>query len=307
MLISLKWLEELVNTKLDAEALKKAANNLGMEVVQEYRYCPGEIVIGRIQKITSHPTLKNLNILDIKTTAHHQIVTSAANIKLNDLVFVVPTGKKFKDQIVGERDFNGIKSNGMLVSEEELGIAEKSTGVIILDKGTEGRHFTDVYDDVVLDIKVNANRPDLLSVIGLAREFSLGLGIRIPCKEKISTQANHLDKSWVNIKDPDGCPRYTARIFEDVKIAESPFSTKWRLACMGMKGINNVVDITNINMLLYGQPLHPFDLDLLKGGVVIRRAQKNEQFVTLEGTVFKLDENDLVIVFMFLRFKLKKT
>ncbi len=295
MLVSIKWLEELLNTKLDVEVLKKAANNLGMEVVQEYRYCPGEIVIGRIQKMTPHPNLKNLNILDIKTTAHHQIVTSAANIKLNDLVFVVPTGKKFKDQIVGERDFNGVKSNGMLVSEEELGIAEKSTGVIILDKGTEGRHFTDIYDDVVLDIKVNANRPDLLSVIGLAREFSLGLDIKILCKEKTSTQTNHIDKSWVNIKDPDGCPRYTARIFENVKIAESPFSTKWRLACMGMKGINNVVDITNINMLLYGQPLHPFDLDLLKGRVVIRRAQKNEQFVTLEGTVFKLDENDLVI------------
>ncbi|MGB9720070.1 MAG: phenylalanine--tRNA ligase subunit beta [bacterium] len=295
MLVSVKWLEELLNSKLDVKALENAANNLGMEIVQQYNYCPGDIIIGKILKITPHPTLKNLQILDIKTHAHHQIVTSATNIKLNDLVFVVPAGKKFKDQTVGERNFDGIKSNGMLVSDEEMGIAEKSTGVIVLDKGMEGKDFVDVYDNIVLDVKVSANRPDLLSVTGLAREFSLGLGIKFVCKEKIPDQINHIDKSWVNIKDLDGCPRYTARIFEDVRIAESPFSIKWRLSCMGMKGINNVVDITNINMLLFGQPLHPFDLDLLKEPIVIRRAQKNEQFVTLEGTVFKLDENDLVI------------
>ncbi|MEO0206263.1 MAG: phenylalanine--tRNA ligase subunit beta, partial [candidate division WOR-3 bacterium] len=289
------WLEELLNSKLDVKSLENVANNLGMEIVQQYSYCPGDIVIGKIIKITPHPTLKNLNILDIKTHSLHQIVTSATNIKLNDLVFVVPSGKKFKDQTIGERDFDGIKSNGMLVSEEELGIAEKSTGVIVLDKGMEGKDFADVYDNIVLDVKVSANRPDLLSVTGLAREFSLGLGMKFTYKDKIPDQVNHIDKSWVNIKDLNGCPRYTARIFEDVKIKESPFSVKWRLSCMGMKGINNVVDVTNINMLLFGQPLHPFDLDLLKEPIVIRRAQKNEQFVTLEGTVFKLDENDLVI------------
>jgi len=295
MLVSVKWLEEILNTKLDIKALEKAANSLGMEIIQQYQYCPGDIVIGRIVKITPHPTLKNLNILDIKTTSHHQIVTSAMNVKLDDLVFVVASGKKFKEKIVGERDFSGVKSNGMLVSEEELGIAEKSTGVIVLDKGTEGKHFTNFFDDFVLDVKVNTNRPDLLSVIGLAREFSLGLGIKFSFKEKNSDQINHIDKTWVKIKDLDGCPRYTARVFEEVKVKESPFSVKWRLLCMGMKGINNVVDITNINMLLNGQPLHPFDLDLLNGPIIIRRARKNEQFVTLEGTVFKLDEQDLII------------
>ncbi len=295
MLASVKWLEEILNTKLDIKALEKAANNLGMEIGQQYQYCPGDIVIGRIVKINPHPTLKNLNILDIKTTTHHQIVTSAMNIKVDDLVFVVPSGKKFKDKVVGERDFNGVKSTGMLVSEEEMGIAEKSTGVIVVDRGNEGAHFKDVFDDLVLDIKVNTNRPDLLSILGVAREFSLGLGIKFSYKEKNPEQVNHNDTAVVKIKDLDGCPRYTARIFEDVVIKESPFSVKWRLSCMGMKGINNVVDITNINMLLTGQPLHPFDLDLIKEPIIIRSAQKNEQFVTLEGTVFKLDEKDLVI------------
>ncbi|MGQ9816752.1 MAG: phenylalanine--tRNA ligase subunit beta [bacterium] len=295
MLVSVKWIEEILHTKLDIKELQKAANNLGMEVAQQYEYCPGDIVIGKIVKINPHPTLKNLNILEIRTTSHHQIVSSATNVKLNDLVFVVDSGKRFKEKIVSERDFDGIKSTGMLISEEELGIAEKSTGVIVLDKGTEGKHFRDVFDDIVLDIKVNANRPDLLSVIGLAREFSLGLGIKFPFKEKDFKQTNHYDESQVKIKDLDGCPRYTARIFEDVSVKESPFSVKWRLFCMGMKGINNVVDITNINMLLTGQPLHPFDLDLLSLPIIIRRAHKNEQFVTLEGTVFKLDEQDLVI------------
>lgn len=295
MLVSIKWLEEILNTKLNIKELQKAANNLGMEIAQHYEYCPGDIVIGKIVKVNPHPTLKNLNILEIRTTTQHQIVTSAMNVKLNDLVLVVGSGKKFQDKIVGERDFDGIKSTGMLISEEELGIAEKSTGVIVLDKGTEGKHFKDVFDDIVLDIKVNANRPDLLSVIGLAREFSLGLGIKFLFKDKGLEQINHYDESEVKIKDPDGCPRYTARIFEDVSVKESPFSVKWRLFCMGMNSINNVVDITNINMLLTGQPLHPFDLDLLSLPIIIRRARKNEQFVTLEGTVFKLDELDLVI------------
>lgn len=295
MLVSIKWLEEILNTNLELKSLHKVANNLGLEIGEQQNLCPGDIVIGRIVKITPHPTLKNLNILEIKTTTHQQIVTSATNVKLNDLVFVVGAGKRFKEQLIGEMDFDGVKSNGMLVSEEELGIAEKSTGVIILDKGREGAHFSDYFDDVVLDIKVNTNRPDLLSVIGLAREFSIGLGIKFSFKERNPKQTNHTDQSLIKILDPDGCPRYTARIFEGVTVFESPFSVKWRLHSMGMNAINNVVDITNINMLLYGQPLHPFDLDLLDLPVIIRKAHKNEQFVTLEGTVFKLDENDLVI------------
>ncbi len=295
MLISIKWLEELLNTKLDVRSLEKVANNLGMEVVQQIKYCPGDIVVGKITKVKPHPTLNNLNILDIKTSNHHQIVTSDRNIKENDFVLVVMSGKKFKEQVVTKRDFNGIESDGMLVSEEELGIAEKSTGVIILNNVTEGKHFTDIFDDIVLEVKVNTNRPDLLSVMGLAREFRLGLGIKFSPRQKTAEQVNHIDKSWVRVDDTEGCARYTAKIFENVKVKESPFSAKWRLFCMGMKGINNVVDITNINMLLYGQPLHPFDLDLLKPPVVVRRAKKNEQFVTLEGTVFKLSEKDLVI------------
>jgi len=295
MLVSIKWLEELLKTKLDLKTLEKVANNLGMEISEATNYCPGDIVIGRILEIKTHPTMKNLNILKIKADSHYQIVTSATNVKINDLVFVVGSGKKFKDQLVGERDFDGVKSTGMLVSEEEMGIAEKSTGVIIPDKGKEGAKFSDFFDDLVLDIKVGTNRPDLLSVIGLAREFSIGLGIKFSFKEKNPEQINHTDPSLIKILDPDGCPRYTARIFEDVTVSESPFSVKWRLHSMGMNAINNVVDITNINMLLYGQPLHPFDLDLLNLPVIIRKAHKNEQFVTLEGTVFKLDEKDLVI------------
>ncbi|MEO0137528.1 MAG: phenylalanine--tRNA ligase subunit beta [candidate division WOR-3 bacterium] len=295
MLVSVKWLEEILGTELGVKELVKVANRLGMEISEQKNYAPQDVVIGRITKITPHPTLKNLIILEIKTKTHHQIVSAATNVKLGDLVLVVEAGKRFKEEIVGERDFAGIKSTGMLVSEEELGMAEKSTGVIVLDRGKEGVYFRDYFDDVVLDVKVSTNRPDLLSVVGVAREFSVGLGINLSLKEKNPEQRNKNDPSVIQIIDHEGCPRYTARIFEDVKIQESPFSIKWRLYCMGMRGINNVVDLTNINMLLYGHPLHPFDLDLLKMPVVIRRAQKNEQFVTLEGTVFKLNEDDLVI------------
>jgi len=108
-------------------------------------------------------------------------------------------------------------------------------------------------------------------------------------------QINRTGRFKIQIKDLQGCPRYTARIFDDCQIAESPFWIKWRLHCMGMKPVNNIVDVTNIMMLLTGQPLHPFDFDLIKNCIIIRKAQKEEEFVTLEGTKLKLDKDDLII------------
>jgi len=295
MLASVKWLEELLKTDLEIDMLKRVALNLGLEIEEEFRLAPGDIVIGRIKSILLHPGLKNLSILHVKTDKKIQIVTAAKNIKEGDCVLVVPAGKKLKDEVVAEKDFAGIKSAGVLVSQEELGLAAKSMGVIVLHKEEEGKKFKEHFDDLVVEIKTPANRPDLLSMIGIAREFAIGFGIKSTQKNIKPKQFNRAGKGKVIIKDIAGCPRYTARIFDGVNVKDSPFWMKWRLHCMGMKGINNIVDITNINMLLYGQPLHPFDLDLLKSPVTIRKAHRHEEFITLEGSLLKLDEGDLII------------
>uniref|UniRef100_A0A7C4TE99 Phenylalanine--tRNA ligase beta subunit n=1 Tax=candidate division WOR-3 bacterium TaxID=2052148 RepID=A0A7C4TE99_UNCW3 len=294
MLVSIKWLEELLKTKLNLNDLKKIALNLGMEVEQDSYLGPQGAVVGRVREVLPHPKRSDLCVLRIKTKDELQIVSADTRLKVNDLVLVVPAGETFKGRLIEKRDFGGIESNGILISEEELGLVEKSTGVIVLDKGREGKKFGDLFDDLVIEVKIPTNRPDLLSVIGMAREFAIGLGKEF-FAHTVTKQINHTNKEVVKLIERDGCPRYTARIFEDLKITESPFSIKWRLFCMGMKGINNVVDITNLNMLLYGQPLHPFDMDLLNGPIIIRRAKRGEDFITLDGTHFKLEENDLVI------------
>ncbi len=297
MLVSIKWLEEILGTHLALETLKVVALNLGLEIESAESLAPAGIVLGQIQGIVPHPKQKNLKVLTIKTNKKVQIVTAAQNVKQGDFVLVVPAGTTFKGEEIKERDFEGVSSQGMLVSEQELGLAEKSVGVIVLEQGKPGVLFKEFFDDVVVDMKTTPNRPDWLSVMGIAQDLAIGLGIsmkKLAGHEPIK-QINRMAGFKIRIQDLEGCPRYTARIFEDVSVGESPFATKWRLYCMGMNAINNVVDITNIVMLLTGQPLHPFDLDLLKGSILIRKAHEQEGFVTLEGTLLKLDKHDLVI------------
>jgi len=295
MLISIKWLEELLGTGLDVDKLPRTALTLGMEIENQHRYGPQGVVIGRIRKITPHSSQKHLDILEIAAHRPIQIVSAAKNLKVGDRVLVCPAGVNFRDVPVQEKDFNGVRSEGMLISEQELGLAEKSEGVIVPNKGGEGKSFDKVFDDLVVEIKSFPNRPDWLSVIGIARELAIGLGINFRSPLTGAAQANRTGDFRIQIKDLKGCPRYTARIFEEVRVGESPFETKWRLYCMGMKSINDVVDATNIMMLLSGQPLHPFDLDRLRGGIIIRRAKKDEEFITLDSTVLKLTIRDLVI------------
>lgn len=297
MLVSIKWLEEILDTKLEINHLMRICLNLGLEVEAESHCAPEGIIIGRINKLSPHPRLSNLSILEIKTDTKIQIVTAAKNIKQGNLILVGPVGATLNNQEILEKDFGGIKSQGVLVSEQELGLVEESTGVIVLEKGKPRSTFKDFFDDVVADMSATPNRPDWLSVEGIAREIAVGFGIDYTRNYKPSElkQFNRIGTYKIKIQDLQDCPRYTARIFDNIVVKESPFWMKWRLHCMGMAEINNVVDITNIIMLLTGQPLHPFDLDLLKGGVMIRKARPDEEFVTLEGTNLKLNKNDLVI------------
>ncbi|MGB7054075.1 MAG: phenylalanine--tRNA ligase subunit beta [bacterium] len=300
MLFSIKWLEDFLKTKININNLEKVCLNLGLEVEDQTEHAPKEVVIGEIKSITPHPRQKNLDVLDVLIRKSIQIITAAKNIKKGDLVLVAPAGAELNGNPVTKKDFNGMESQGVLVSEQELGLAEVSTGVIISDRGKPGAPFTAYFDNLVVDISTTPNRPDWLSLEGIAREISGTLGIdysKLSSLDRLYApkQYNRTGGFKIRISDINGCPRYTGRIFDNISVAESPFWLKWRLQCMGMKSINNIVDITNLIMLLTGQPLHPFDLDLLKGGIIIRRAQAGERFITLDGTALKLAKEDLVI------------
>ncbi|MDH4210428.1 MAG: phenylalanine--tRNA ligase subunit beta [candidate division WOR-3 bacterium] len=300
MLFSIKWLEEFLRTKLDIVRLEKVCLNLGLEIEDRINYAPQDIVIGKITSIRPHPRQKNLDILKVRTKRDKTIVTAAKNIKKGDFVLVVDAGSKLNETLVTEKKFAGAKSEGVLVSEQELGLAESSTGVIVLEKGKPGASFSSYFDDLVVDIGATPNRPDWLSLEGIAREISGSLGIDYSKLSSLDRMYDPVQKNKagifkIKIEDLSGCPRYTGRVFDEVRVAESPFWLKWRLHCMGMNGINNIVDITNLIMLLTGQPLHPFDADLLRGGIFIRNAKPGERFVTLDGTILKLSAEDLVI------------
>jgi len=300
MLVSIRWLEELLETQIDIDSIGKRVLALGLEVEDLQHVAPEGILVGMIDAIRPHPRNKNLSVLDVKTNKQLQIVTAARNLKSGDRVLVGPVGAVLAGQRIEEKKFDDVTSQGVLVSEQELGLAERSTGVITLEKGSAGQRFNDVFDDCILDMSTTPNRPDWLSVEGIARDLATVLDINYvkhASTEKFyrKNQRNSTGKYKLRIADKKGCPRYTARLFEDVMIMESPFWIKWRLHCMGMNAVNNVVDITNIMMLLTGQPLHPFDLDLLAGGITIRKAHADETFTTLEGTRHTLDKNDLLI------------
>jgi phenylalanyl-tRNA synthetase beta chain len=296
MLISVKWLEQLLGIKLEINKLKKISLSLGLEVEEEKNLAPEYIIIGKIKTLAPHPNLKNLSILQVKTNNIVQIVTAAKNVAQGDLILVGQPGGTLNEQAITEKNFNGVKSQGILISEQELGLAEKSPGVIVLEKGKPGTLFKDYFDNLVIDMSTTPNRPDWLSVRGIARELSIGLGINYQSNNPYGVkQPNRTGSFKIEINDLQGCPRYTARIFDNIEAKESPFWIKWRLHCMGINPFNNIVDITNIAMLLTGQPLHPFDLDLIKGGIIIRKARNGEEFITLEGTTLKLSKDDLII------------
>ncbi|MBE0433406.1 phenylalanine--tRNA ligase subunit beta [candidate division WOR-3 bacterium] len=300
MLVSKKWLEEFLRKAIDIARLEKICLNLGLEVEDKISRAPQDAVIGRIASISGHNRQQNLSVLSVKAKGDIQIVTAARNVKQNDLVLVVSAGGKLNGNLVTEKDFAGVRSDGVLVSEQELGLADSSTGVIVLDRGRPGAPFEKYFDDLVIDVSTTPNRPDWLSVEGIAREISGSLGIdysRLSSLDRLYAprQSNRAGIFKIKIADIDGCPRYTGRVSDGIHIEDSPFWLKWRLHCMGMKPVNNVVDVTNLVMLFTGQPLHPFDMDLLKGGILIRRANADEKFITLDGTTLKLHREDLVI------------
>ncbi len=263
------------------------------------------VVVGQIKTIVNHAEADKLSVckVDIGKKQLLTIVCGAKNIKPLQRVPVALIGARLPSGIAIERRrIRGVESEGMLCAPDELGLGTDRSGILILDKDLRigqnlGRALE--LDDVVLDITVTANRPDGLSVVGLAREFAALSGQKFiePKIKLVETKKYSVKKLLsVSVQNPDLCPKYTARVVKNVKIQASPAWLQSRLRVMGVQPINNIVDITNYVMLEMGQPLHAFDAArIVNKKIVVRTAKAHEKFMTLDGVERDLTAEILMI------------
>ncbi len=318
MKLSRKWLGEFVTVDASDKDFAEAMTLSGskVETTEDLGAEIQNVVVGKVLSMERHPNSDHMWIcqIDVGKDEPVQIVTGAQNVKVGDLVpaalhkSLLPGGKKIeKGKLRGEA------SNGMLCSYLELGLDQRDfpgayeDGIWILSDDPELTGLT-VGEDIrtavgldghVVEFEITPNRPDCLSVIGLAREasatFDAPLRLHTP-EVKGGGDGCLVELLDVETPDPELCPRYTARMVRNVKIAPSPKWMRERLREMGVRPINNIVDITNYVMLEYGQPMHAFDYRYVKGGkIIVRRAQEGEELTTLDGNVRKLTPNMLVI------------
>lgn len=306
MKVPVKWLKDYVNIDISANELGDKLTLSGSKV--EEVVCSGDeiknVVTGQILEIKPHPDADKLVICQIEVGKEEpiQIVTGAHNMKEGDIVPVAMHGSTLPGGLkIKKGKLRGIPSNGMMCSEEELGLAEEAEGLMILPKDTQvGKDIKEVLDldNAVIDFEITSNRPDCLSVIGIARETAATIGeeYKMPSVEySVSCHENINDSLKVDVKD-DLCRRYMARGVKNVKIGPSPEWMQQRLMDAGVRPINNIVDITNFVMLELGQPMHAFDeRQISSKNIVVEKAKDNEEFTTLDEVERKLTSDMLCI------------
>ena len=319
---SLSWIKAYV-PELDVTAQEYTdAMTLSGTKVEGYEELDADldkIVVGQIDKIEKHPDADKLIICQVNVGAETvQIVTGAPNVKEGDKIPVVLDGGRVAgghepgQRVAGgikikKGKLRGVESAGMMCSIEELGSNREmypeapEYGIYIFPEDTEvGADAVELLGlhDVVFEYEVTSNRVDCYSVVGIAREAAATFRKEFvpPVVTAVGNDEDVNDFIKVTVEDPDLCPRYTARVVKNIKIGPSPKWMQRRLASVGIRPINNLVDITNYVMEEYGQPMHAYDLDTIAGGqIVVRRAKENETFVTLDGQERKLDESVLMI------------
>ena len=316
MQVSLNWLNEFVDLsdkEVEQIAHELTISGLEVEAVEEVKPKFTNIKTVKIEKIDNHPNSDHLHLVTVNTgSGLKTVVCGAQNIKEGQIVPYASVGSQVLDRKTGEMFtltpavIRGVESQGMLCSDDELGVAERGyqeeDGILILNRifpsVTIGENVEDVLGfekDYILDVAPTANRGDQMSVIGVARElsaiFNKPLKInKIECTRDLTT-----DKFKVEIKDDDVCKYYSIGVLKDIKIKPSPDWMQKRLIASGVRAINNVVDITNYVMLEYGTPFHAFDLNKLDGYLCVRRAVPGEKIVTLDGVERTLTRDSVLI------------
>ena len=319
MLLSRKWLNGFVPVDINdhdfAEAMTLSGSKVEITEVEGAEV--SNVVVGRVTEIKRHENSDHMWICQVDVGDETvQIVTGAQNVSQGDLVPVAKHNSTLPGDVhIKKGKLRGEPSNGMLCSYKELGMTDNDwphsivDGIFLLESDPDlkarglkpGDAITTAIglDDHVVEFEITPNRPDCLSVIGLAREaaatFQKPLTLQEP-QVKGGGNGNLTELLDVETPAPDLCPRYTARMVRNVKIGPSPLWLRERLRASGVRPINNIVDITNYVMLEYGQPMHAFDYRYVKGGkIIVRRAENGESLTTLDGNVRQLNDTMLVI------------
>ena len=300
MKISLQWLKDYVVLPGSVDALAEALTKGGTEVVgrEDRGNIPDKIVVAQILSSAPHPNADRLSVcqVDDGSGQPRQIVCGAKNFRVGDKVpLALPGAVLGPDFKIKAGKLRGEKSDGMLCSAKELALAEDAEGLLILASDLPvGKPVQELFPpDTVLELEVTPNRPDLLGYRGVAREVAALTQVEATLAAVPSVPEKEAD-NFVRLEG-SGCPFYTARIIRGVKVGPSPQWLADRLTAVGLRPINNVVDVTNYVLLETGQPLHAFDLAKLEHGIVVRNAHEGEMLQALDGSELKLRTHDLIV------------
>jgi len=308
MKASLNWLRDYVDIKFAPEELAERLTMSGLEVknIQSIGGTWENVVIGEVVALNPHPNADRLQLATVDLgTEQATTVCGAPNIELGQRVTFARIGARLIDphteetMVLKPAKIRGVASEGMVCSEKELGISDSHEGILVLPpEAPIGVPLGAYLGDIIFDLDVTPNRPDCLSVIGVAREIAAltGGSLHLPKINYKETEESIDSFASVDIAEPELCPRYCASLISGIKIAPSPGWLQQRLNSCGMRPINNVVDVTNYVMLEYGQPLHAFDYHKLKGRqIIVRRAGNGETMTTIDGTKRNLNPDILLI------------
>ncbi len=305
MLVSLRWLQDYIDIDVSADELAKLLTMAGLEVDSVEETSPGfsGVVVSKVLSVKPHPNSDKLSLCEVTTGKEtFPIVCGAPNVSEGILSPLAKVGAEIPGGYTIKRSkLRGETSEGMLCSEEELGIGDDASGIMILpDTLSLGEDLATALDlkDVVLDVAITPNRSDCLSIIGIAREIAAltGKKLRYPEITFAETEEDVAAVTSVEILDPHLCPRYTARIIKNITVKPSPSWMRLRLEAVGLRAINNIVDVTNFVMMEFGQPLHAFDFRYLEEGRIrVRGADEGEEFVSLDEKTRILSSDTLMI------------
>ncbi len=307
MKLSLNWLKQYIDLEgISTEEVVENLTTAGLEVdeVIDQRKLYDNFVVGYVKEQEKHPNADKLSLCKVDVNGQeYPIVCGAPNVKAGQKIVLAKVGAVIPNEgfKITKAKIRGVESMGMICSERELGIGDNHEGIMVLDESIpSGTLFSDAFglNDVIIDIDITPNRADAFSHIGSARDLAAVFERKLQMP-KISLNETGEDVNFVasvKIENEIDCPRYVAKVVKNVTIKESPDWLKERLTSIGLRPINNVVDVTNFVLYELGQPLHSFDLDKLAGNkIVVRSAGKDEKFVTLDSKERKLLETDLLI------------
>ena len=296
MRVPLRWLRSYCDPGTSAEQIAERLTLAGDKLERLHHVGvgdPAEFLTGRVLEAEQHPDADRLRVckVDVGRGEPQTIVCGAPNVEAGQTVAVALPGAVMPDgSTLGEAKLRGVTSSGMVLAEDEVGIGEDHAGIMVLDGDVPvgrplGEHLP--IDDDVLELEITPNRPDLMGVYGVARDLHAITGAQLaedPTAREAEPRGDDSAEDHIAIQiDPEICLRFTARVFEDVRIGPSPLWLKQRLIAAGQRPISNVVDITNYVMLTTAQPLHAFDLDKVRGRRIdVRRARAGERMVTLD-------------------------